>query len=365
MRRRAFSDPSRRGPRAPPPELPRRPERDTSRPSHRNPRQNFETRWARRGRRRRGSRRPIPAAATATFAILLLRGESRLVLEVNLEELALDDVAQPGSPRMCSTERTRAHVLRARYPSQTHLRSFADASATSTAPRVDEKLPREPFARGTPPQRLRRRRRASRRPRRALHVPFERLVSRSVSGGFVSTLRLGEHSPQPRIKNLIRQRARHRRVNQPGRIRRERHSRGGLTSRVARERRRRVAGSLVSGSRVLRRRLSHGLSRSPVHGSCWDGRVRGSRVLRRRLSHGLSRSPVHGSCWDGRVRGSRVLRLRPSHGLSRSPVHVSCLDGRVRGSRVLRLRPSHGLSRSPVHGKLLGRSRSRKSRSSS
>ena len=185
------------------------------------------------------------------------------MLEVNLEELALDDVAQPGSPRMCSTERTRAHVLRARYPSQTHLPFLRGRLGNLDGAESGRKTPGASLS---PEGRLRRGCgggvRASRRPRRALHVPFERLVSRSVSGGFVSTLRLGEHSPQPRIKNLIRQRARHRRVNQPGRIRRERHSRGGLTSRVARERRSRVAGSLVSGSRVLRRRLSHGLSRA-------------------------------------------------------------------------------------------------------
>ena len=129
----------------------------------------------------------------------------------------------------CAAPRGRVHTSCARDTLRKPIsRSFADASATSTAPRVDEKLPGASLS---PEGRLRRGCgggvRASRRPRRALHVPFERLVSRSVSGGFVSTLRLGEHSPQPRIKNLIRQRARHRRVNQPGRIRRERHSRGG------------------------------------------------------------------------------------------------------------------------------------------
>ena len=250
---------------------------------------------------------------------------------------------------MCSTERTRAHVLRARYPSQTHLPFLRGRLGNLDGAESGRKTPGASLS---PEGRLRRGCgggvRASRRPRRALHVPFERLVSRSVSGGFVSTLRLGEHSPQPRIKNLIRQRARHRRVNQPGRIRRERHSRGGLTSRIARERRSRVAGSLVNGSRVLRRRLSHGLSRSPVHGSCWDGRVRGSRVLRRRLSHGLSRSRL-----QPRAQPQSQSRSRELPGRSRSRKSRSPSQAQPRAQPKSRSR------------KLLGRSRSRKSRSSS
>ena len=209
-------------------------------------------------------------------------------------------------------------------------------------------------------------------------------------------------------------------------------------------------------------RLSHGLSRSPVHGSCLDGRVRGSRVLRRRPSHGLRSGvsfteaagtvafaevaffvvgPATGSAAvpfteaagtvafaevaffvAGPATGSAAVPFteaagtvafavlvafsqsqaqprasaaatglnrvpfteasgtvafaevaffvagRPSHGPVQAAVPfteaASGATGRAdRGSRVLRRRPSHGPSRSTVHGALLGRSRSRKSRS--